>query len=143
MVNDLTKLYILIKRFEGCRLTPYLCPAGVWTCGWGSTGAGVFPGEPWTQEYADERMQRDAKRFALKTLILCPNLKKEQLCAIADFAYNVGLNNFKNSTLRLKINANQSSEVGKELFKWVFAGGKKLNGLLRRRQAEYDLYISG
>ena len=62
------ELYRLIKRFEGCRLMPYLCPAGVWTCGWGSTGPDVIPGQTWTQDYADQRMTQDAIRFARRSM---------------------------------------------------------------------------
>jgi lysozyme len=64
---------------------PYLCPAGVWTCGWGSTGHDVFPGRAWTQEYADRRMEWDALAFATGTVKLCPELAGDRLCAIADW----------------------------------------------------------
>jgi lysozyme len=134
--NDLTLLYTLIKRFEGCRLMPYLCPAGIWTCGWGSTGVGVFPGEPWTQAYADSRMQQDALKFAQGTLALCPDLRGARLCAIADFSYNLGLAKLRNSTLRRKINAGDMASAAAELGKWVRGGGKVLPGLVARRAAE-------
>lgn len=137
---DLVELYILIKRFEGCRLMPYYCPAGVLTCGWGSTGPDIFPGRAWTQEYADQRMQIDALRFARGTQALCATLSGAKLCAIADFAYNLGLGSLKTSTLRRKINAGQLSAVPVELRKWVNGGGKKLPGLVLRREAESVLF---
>lgn len=136
MVSDLAELYRLIKRFEGCRLTPYICPAGVWTCGWGSTGFDVFPGKPWTQEYADRRMEQDALKFAKGTLILCLNLSGNSLTAIADFAYNLGLGALKGSTLRKRINTGDYAAAKTELLKWVRGGGKVLPGLVLRRQAE-------
>jgi len=136
---DLVQLYILIKRFEGCRLTPYLCPSGVWTCGWGSTGVGVFPGQPWTQEYADQRMQEDAQRFALATKRLCPNLEGPALCAAADFAYNCGVGAFKMSTLRRRFLVEDWAGARVEFAKWVRGGGKKLPGLVIRRAAEAAL----
>ena len=136
---DLRELYILIKRFEGCRLMPYLCPAGVWTCGWGSTGADVIPNQPWTQEYADRRMLQDAERFAVGARMLCPSLEGRALCAIADFAYNLGLGRLKASTLRRKINAGEMDAVPTELRKWVNGGGRKLPGLVKRREAEIAL----
>lgn len=139
MIDDLAALYVLIKRFEGCRLMPYICPAGVWTCGWGSTGKDVFPGEPWTQAYADQRMYADALKFAKGTLTLCPGLTKQKLCAIADFSYNLGLGRLKTSTLRRKINVEDWESAKTELRKWVNGGGKKLPGLVLRREAEVAL----
>jgi lysozyme len=139
MIEELATLYALIRRFEGCRLTPYLCPAGVWTCGWGSTGADVFPGKAWTQEYADQRMQADALKFAKGTLRLCPGLTGAGLCAIADFAYNLGLGKLRASTLRRKINAGDMETAKMELHKWVRGGGRILPGLVLRRQAEAAL----
>ena len=136
---DLAQLYVLIRTFEGCRLMPYLCPAGVWTCGWGSTGPDVVPGQPWTQEYADRRMQQDAMRFARGTLALCPGLVGTRLSAIADFAYNLGLGNLQASTLRRKVNAREWDEAKTQLMRWVRGGGRVLLGLVRRRKAEADL----
>lgn len=139
VVNNLDALYTLIRRFEGCRLIPYLCPAGVWTCGWGSTGSDVFPGQAWTQDYADARMRQDALKFAQGSLVLCPMLRGNALCAIADFAYNLGLGNLKASTLRRKINAQDWVGVATELRKWVRGGGRVLLGLAVRRDAESAL----
>jgi lysozyme len=139
---SLAELYALIKRFEGCRLTPYLCPAGVWTCGWGSTGPDVMPGQKWTQEYADRRMQQDALRFARGTLSACPNLHwcdPRILCAIADFAYNCGLGALQASTLRRKVQAEDWEGAKRELMKWVRGGGRVLKGLQIRRAAESAL----
>src|SRR5690348_15766832 len=136
---NLGALYVLIKRFEGCKLMPYVCPAGVWTCGWGSTGPDVFPGRPWTQEYADKRMEMDAIKFARGTLAACPELQGEALCAIADFAYNLGLGRLQASTLRRKINAGDIEGAKVELNKWVRGGGKILPGLVLRRMTEAAL----
>lgn len=136
---DLSPLYALIMHFEGCRLTPYICPAGIWTCGWGSTGADVIPGQVWTQEYADQRMQADALKFAQGTLRLCPELSGPALCAIADFAYNLGLGRLKASTLRRRLNDGDMEGAKTELRKWVNGGGKRLPGLVLRREAEARL----
>ena len=136
---DLAQLYVLIRRFEGCRLMPYVCPAGVWTCGWGSTGPDVVPGRAWTQDYADQRMAMDAERFARGTLALCPALAGNALCAIADFSYNLGLGRLKASTLRRKLNAGDYAGAAVELRKWVNGGGRKLHGLVLRREAEVAL----
>ena len=136
---NLETLFRLIRHFEGCHLDPYLCPGGVWTCGWGSTGPDVFPGRAWTQAYADERLEQDAHRFAAGAALLCPQLAGERLCAIADFAYNLGLARLKVSTLRRKLNASEYAEARDELRKWVYGGGKKLRGLVLRREAEAAL----
>lgn len=118
---------------------PYWCPAGVLTCGWGSTGPDVFPGKPWTQEYADKRMEMDALRFARGAFRLCPGLWSTQLCAIADFAYNLGLGALQGSTLRKKLNAGEMEQAKAELAKWVRGGGRVLPGLVLRRTAEAAL----
>lgn len=136
---NLEQLYRLIHRFEGCHLTPYICPAGVWTCGWGSTGFDVFPGRSWTQEYADQRLEQDAIRFARGTLLLCPQLQGAALCAIADFAYNLGLGALKASTLRRRLNAGDVEAAKVELARWVNGGGRRLPGLVLRRAAEAAL----
>lgn len=132
----LENLYSLIRRFEGCRLTPYICPAGVWTCGWGSTGRDVFPGSPWTQDYADRRLEQDAIKFARGTMLLSPNLDEERLCAIADFAYNLGLGALKASTLRKKLLQGEWDSAKVEIQKWTHGGGKVLPGLVIRRAVE-------
>jgi lysozyme len=133
------ELYRLIRRFEGCKLMPYLCPAGVWTCGWGSTGPDVIPGKAWTQEYADSRMEQDAIRFARGALALCPVLTGSRHDAIADFAYNLGLGRLRASTLRKRINAGRWDLVPVELRKWTRGGGRVLPGLVARRAAEAAL----
>ena len=136
---NLENLYFLIRRFEGCRLMPYLCPAGVLTCGWGSTGPDVFPGRAWTQEYADRRLELDAVKFARGALALCPQLEGDALCAIADFAYNLGLGRLQTSTLRKKINATAWEAARREIRKWVNGGGRRLPGLVLRREAEASM----
>lgn len=138
---DLTELYRLIRRWEGCHLVPYLCPAGIWTCGWGSTGPDVIPGVAWTQEYADRRMEMDALRFASASVRLCPGLGDTQVAALADFAYNLGVGALRGSTLRRKINAGDMDGAAKEIMKWVNAGGKRLRGLELRRAAERQLLV--
>lgn len=141
MIDRLAALYALIRRFEGCKLMPYLCPAGVWTCGWGSTGRDVTPGQPWTQKYADQRMQADALKFARGTLLLCPGIPESALSAIADFAYNLGLGRLRASTLRRRINEGDMQAAAKELMKWTRGGGRVLPGLVARRAAEAGMLI--
>lgn len=137
----LDQLYQLIRRFEGCRLVPYICPAGVWTCGWGSTGPDVVPGVPWTQEYAERRLRADAERFARAAKALCPMLEGDALCAIADFAYNLGIGRLRASTLRRQLNVGNIEGATRELQRWVRGGGRVLPGLVRRRDAEAALLL--
>lgn len=142
MIERLSAFFVLVKRFEGCRLVPYVCPAGFWTCGWGSRGADVVPGTPWTQEYADARLQQDALKFGVGVLALCPGLAKasdKRFAAITDFAYNLGLGRLRASTLRKRINAERWDEAEVELKKWVRGGGRVLPGLVARRAAEAAL----
>ncbi len=143
MANDLEPLYTLIKRFEGLYLTPYYCPAGILTVGYGTTGAGVFPGVKWTKEQAEARMRSDVQRFVTGTLKLCPILaspiNNNRLCAISDFAYNCGLGNLQASTLRKRINNEDWPGAKVELMKWTKGGGRVLPGLVRRRFAECAL----
>jgi lysozyme len=141
-MTALELLIKLIKRFEGCRLKAYYCPAGVLTCGWGSTGKDIVPNTVWTQEYADKRLMHDAINFLKATQKLCPDLEGARLGAIADFAYNLGVGRLKSSTLRKKLNEGDFVSASKELKKWVNGGGKKLKGLVVRRDAESE-YLQG
>lgn len=145
LTEMLASLYKLIKEFEGLRLTPYICPAGVWTCGWGSTGPDVIPGQPWTRDYADRRMEQDAIKFARATIALCPSIASNasRLSAIADFAYNCGIGSLQASTLRRRINDGQLSDVPAQLRRWVNGGGRVLPGLVRRREAEIAVWSCG
>ena len=146
MIERLSKFFILVKHFEGCRLTPYFCPAGVLTCGWGSTGVDVIANQPWTQEKADRRLEQDAIKFAVGALAACPVLAVEsdsRLSAVTDFAYNLGLGRLRGSTLRKRINTGQWNQVPAELLKWVRGGGKILHGLVLRRAAEAQLIKEG
>lgn len=138
-MNAPPALYDLVRRFEGLRLRAYLCPAGVWTCGYGSTGPDVTPGVEWTLTQATERMRADVERFVAGTLRLCPGLSGDRLAAIADFSYNLGLTRLAGSTLRKRVNAGDWAGAGDELAKWVRGGGRVLPGLVLRRQAEIAL----
>lgn len=129
----------LVRRWEGLRLKAYRCPAGVWTCGYGSTGKDVTPKTVWTLAQAEARMNSDADVFERGTKALCPTLTGDDLAAISDFAYNLGLTRLAGSTLRRKIKAGDIPGARRELARWVYAGGKKLPGLVLRRQAEAAL----
>lgn len=139
-MNELDLLISLIKRFEGCSLKPYYCPAGILTIGWGATGHGVSNAITWTQTEADDRLRTDASKFLIGTKKLLPNLSGNRLVACADFAYNLGLGSLKNSTLRRKILLNDYNGVIVQFMRWNKAGGKVLKGLDLRRKAEILLF---
>jgi len=130
----------LIRRFEGCRLRAYLCPAGVPTIGWGSTGPEVKLGQTCSQEYADARMERDALVYLAGSQATVPTASTPgRAAAMGDFAYNLGLTRLKASTLRKRALAGDWPGVKIELAKWNRGGGKVLPGLVARRAAEAKL----
>ena len=136
----------LICKFEGFSSKAYKCPAGVWTIGFGNTyyadGTKVKMGDTIDREGAYQLLKITVERFSndVKKLLKV-TLNENQFSALVSFAYNVGVANLKSSTLLRKVNINPSDPtIRNEFNKWVFAGGKKLNGLVRRRQAEGDLY---
>jgi lysozyme len=132
-------LIALIQRFEGLRLRAYTCPAGVWTCGWGSTGPDVTPATEWTREQADARLMLDAQAATIAAKKLCPLADGDELAALADFAYNLGATRLAGSTLRRKFNAGDLAGARLEIRRWVYAGGRVLPGLVLRRAAEAAL----
>ena len=131
-MNDLLKL---IKRFEGCKLKAYYCPAGILTIGWGATGD-ISVGEIWTQEQADKRLEQDALKFFVGTKKLLPNAPDKIIIACSDFAYNLGLGALKTSTLRRKVLAGDIEGAKIQLARWNKGNGRILRGLVLRRQAE-------
>lgn len=131
----------LIKKHEGLRLKAYLCPAGKWTIGYGHT-KDVKPGQVITEEEA-ERLLRDDLAIA-ENEINRHNLdiNQNQFDALASFVYNVGVGNFRTSTLLKKIKANPNDEsIADEFRRWVYSNGKKLPGLVKRREEEAELYF--
>lgn len=137
------ELLTLIRHFEGLRLRSYRDPVGVLTIGYGTTGPDVKPGAVWSKMQCEQRMQDDAAMFERGVRRLCPSITGVRLAAIADFAYNLGLGRLKRSTLRKRILAGDHERAAVELARWVYGGGRKLRGLVRRRAAEVALYQSG
>jgi lysozyme len=135
----------LIKEFEGCRLTAYKCPAGVWTIGYGHTSAAgspeVTPGMTITQQEAEDILRRDLIKYENGVIKLVNvDLTQGQFDALVDFAYNAGVGALQKSTLLKKVNAEDYDAVPNELMKWTKAGGRELAGLVRRRRAEARLW---
>jgi len=139
----------LARRFEGCYLRPYLCPAGVPTIGYGATfypngRAVTLHDSPITREYAEKMLMWMLTTVYLPAVVkLCPKVTtQKQLAALNDFAFNLGTGRLKSSTLRKRVNAGQWDLVPAELRKWDKGGGKKLRGLTLRREAECTLISS-
>lgn len=131
----------LIKAFEGLRLTAYRCSAGVLTIGYGSTGKHVQEDSRITKEQADALLLKDLERFerGVEELVKV-DLAQEEFDALVALTFNIGLGNFKTSTLLRKLNAGDYASAALEFIRWNKAGGKTLPGLTRRREAESRLF---
>lgn len=133
----------LIKNFEGCRLEAYKCPAGIWTVGYGHTGSTVHQGLKISQSEADSLLKTDL-------IIHCNNVSKlvkvplnqNQFDALVSLEYNIGYGNFSRSTLLKLLNTKNYKDAAEQFAVWRLGGGKILPGLVRRRKAEKDLFLS-
>lgn len=121
--------------------SPYLCPAGFWTQGYGHLCRQDSP--PITLEIGEEYLRADlaVAEAAVRTLIRLP-LAPPQLDALVDWTFNLGISRLRGSTLRAVINRGALERVPAELRRWVYGGGQKLPGLVIRREAEVALWNS-
>jgi lysozyme len=136
----------LAKRFEGFhrvpkhdphRAHPYVCPAGLWTIGYGHLCDPKH--SPITEEEAESYLAHDLQTALAATLRYCPVLVTEpdgRLAAIVDFTFNLGAGRLQTSTLRRRVNQRDWTAAANELRRWVYGGGKVLPGLVARREAE-------
>lgn len=133
----------LIKEFEGLRLEAYLCPAGVWTIGWGHT-KGVKRGDRIDISTAEKYLREDIEEAerGIEKLVKV-KLNDNQFSALVSFVFNFGETKFRSSTLLRVINTDPySPDVAVQFRRWVYADGKISQGLIRRREAEVKLYQS-
>ena len=160
-----SKAIELIKHYESLhdndlstiKLEPKMCPAGIWTAGWGhalcakdgrflkgtADKAEAYTKYPNMTEYdANELLVVDLTVFenAVNRLVTV-NITQNEMGALVSFAYNCGTGNLKASTLLKKLNAGNFLGAADEFLKWDKAGGKRLKGLTLRRAAEYDLFL--
>ena len=129
----------LIKKFECCRLKAYRCPAGVLTIGYGHT-KGVKSGQVITQAQAEELLRKDIVNFCKKVdkYDKIYHFNENEYNALLSFVFNIGNLN------QLTANGTRSKKViGEKMKLYTKAGGKTLNGLVRRRNEEYELYTKG
>lgn len=129
----------LSRQFEGLRLKAYLCPAGVPTLGYGSTGPDIKLGMTCDKLWAEQRLQKDLGWFWREVVRTSPVLLTQPAGrggAVLDWTYNLGAARYKSSTFRKRVDAGRWSDAANELRKWVYGGGKKLRGLELRREEE-------
>jgi lysozyme len=132
----------LIKHFEGCELEAYKCPAGVWTIGYGHI-KGVKEGMKITEMQAEEMLKSELHEYEgyINDYVTVP-LNQNQFDAMVSWVYNLGGGNLRASTLLKVLNAGDYDGVPAQMMRWNKAGGKVLEGLTRRRQAEADLFVA-
>ena len=132
----------LIKHFEGCELEAYKCPAGVWTIGYGHI-KGVKEGMKITEMQAEEMLKSELHEYEgyINDYVTVP-LNQNQFDAMVSWVYNLGGGNLRSSTLLKVLNAGDYDGVPAQMLRWNKAGGKVLEGLTRRRQAEADLFVA-
>lgn len=150
MIRNIDKAGIeLITKWEGLRLKPYLCSAGVPTIGYGSTyyenGQRVKLNDPTITEERAKLLFKNTIVTYEKAVesFTRDDISQNQFNALVSFSYNLGTQALKNSTLLKKVNANPNdATIKNEFAKWVNAGGKKLQGLVNRRNDEIKMYFS-
>lgn len=137
----------IIKKYESLRLKPYLCPAGKPTIGYGNTyyedGKKVKLNDaPITEERAEELLLNitdKVNKQVMSSLRVVVN--QNQFDALVSFTFNLGIGNFINSTLLKKINNLDFEGAAKEFPRWNRSGGAVLNGLVKRREEEKNLFL--
>ena len=158
----------LMHQYEGCRNKPYLCPAHIWTIGYGHVlyqeqirlpmvskeGQSTmirkeFPlkqedNRVWSKEEIEKLFADDVNLFERGVLRLAPTLSGRQgaFDACVSFSFNAGLGNFQRSTIRMKINRGEWKDAANAFMQWTKGGGRELPGLVKRRKAEVVLFLS-
>lgn len=131
----------LIKRFEGCRLKAYQDIRGVWTIGYGHT-ADVIPHMIISQQVANRLLVEDLRDAAKAVCdFVSSPLTDFQYAAVCSLVYNIGRASFSGSSMRKLLNKKEYLKAANEFPRWVYSGSKVINGLVRRRAAERDLFL--
>ena len=138
----------LIMQFEGCKLTAYQDSVGIWTIGYGNiyyeNNVAVKKGDIITHNRAIELFNLIVKRFEVDVdLLVTSNVNQNQFDAMVSLAYNIGIGNFKSSSLLKMVNNGPSNTaIYLQFLRWNKAKGEVIPGLTRRRIAESNLYKS-
>ncbi len=131
----------LVKFFEGFESKAYLCPANVWTIGYGRT-KNVREGDVVNEAQAERDLFEELDEFAEQVLnTVKVDLEQNELDALTSWTYNLGVGNLQSSTLLKKLNSGDKNSVPSEMVRWNKAAGKVLAGLTRRREAEAKLWV--
>lgn len=131
-----------IKKFEGFSSKVYICPAGIKTIGYGHVVNIKEHFDIINEEIAEQLLIKDISKAQQAVISnIYTELTQEQFVALTSFAFNLGYAALQRSTLRQKVNRNEHFQVPKELMRWVYSSGKILPGLVRRREAEAELYM--
>lgn len=134
----------LTKRFEALELSSYRDCAGIWTIGYGHTGSGVCEGMRITEVEAEMLLRGDVgDAVACVNRSVIADITQHQFDAMVDFCFNAGRGNFVNSTLLRKVNIGDFAGAAAQFGLWVHAGGKVVEGLVRRRDAERTMFSTG
>ena len=130
----------LIQKFEGCELEAYQCSAGVWTIGYGHT-KDVVEGMTITKEQAEQMLVDELHEYEnYINQYVTVALSQNQFDALVSWVYNLGPANLKASTMLKVLNSGKYEDVPAQMKRWNKAGGKVLEGLIRRREAEACLF---
>jgi len=130
----------LVKHFEGFKANAYLCPANVWTIGYGRT-RNVKEGDIVNEAQAERDLLEELEEFSHQVLhVVKVELTQNELDALTSWTYNLGVGNLQSSTLLKKLNSGDKDSVPSEMLRWNKAGGEVLAGLTRRREAEAELW---
>ena len=158
----------LMHQYEGYRNKPYLCPAHIWTIGYGHVlyqeqirlpmvrkegYTGMIRSEyplraednrVWSKDETNKLFEDDVANFERGVLRLAPTVLGRQgaFDACVSFAFNAGLGNFQRSTIRMKANRQEWEGAAEAFMQWTMGGGKELPGLVKRRKAEKALFLS-
>lgn len=134
----------LIKHFEGFRQTPYVCAGGYLTIGFGHK---LLPSDRFNSvslEKAEQLLRKDLARIERSVIkYIHQELNDNQFAALVSFTFNLGPAALQRSGLRAKVNYGEFKEAAKEFKKWIYAGGRKMPGLRRRRNLEAKLFLYG
>ena len=127
----------LIKKYEGCKLTSYICPAGVLTIGYGHTGKDVKPNQTITKKKAINLLKKDLARFErhVQSYNYIYEWTDNEFSALVSFAFNIG-----NIDQLTAYGTRTRSQIRSAMIKYVKANGKTLQGLVKRRKAELKLF---
>ena len=136
----------LTKHFEGFVPVIYFCPAKVETIGYGETDKVIieqYRGKKISEPEAEKLLIKSLKKYSFAVYNLINSrvpLSDNEFSALVSFSYNLGIRSLRDSTLRKVILREEYEEAPNQFKRWVYAGGRKLNGLVKRRRAEIDLW---